>query len=1246
MFNNMIRKKALLRCLIFGIISAILLTTVCVAIGRNSESDTSAASGTTNIYWDDEGWAYYPSQLSEDDYTHLFYVEIGGNWEYAYCVQPTNLDMPSVGPRSYSDVSMDSTVMQKMKLLLFITKYSNSISVARQARNAVFEVGNDFNDQSALYGWTHILAGYLNGDVEAGNVGWGWFDRASSKLGEYINGSDVWTLAQKTTLYRTTDHGGSQELMWLGAYDFPLGAINVQKCDEATQSCTTTTGGASLQGIHFKVYNNSGSRIYRSSNDTFYDNGAMIAEGDTDANGRINFASLPADGVNYRVVETATNSSYELTAAEQTVTLSSNGQTENLSFYNVPYMYGEINVQKCDQVSHSCTNTTGGASLQGIKFEVRNDSGRTIINRKTNTSYANGAVVASGTTDANGHVGFSDLPADNVKYKIVETETNNSYMLTAGEQTVTLSSNGQTENLSFYNIPYMYGEINVQKCDQVAQSCTTTIGDASLQGIKFELRNDSGHRIYNAKTNTYYDNGAIIATGTTDANGHIKFSNLPANDAKYKITETETNNSYMLTAGPQTVTLSTHGQSETLSFYDIPYMYGEINVQKCDIETNSCSVPQGNASFQGIEFKVYNNSGRRIYNAKANVYYDNGAVVATGTTDANGHIKFENLPANEANYRVVETATNASYELTAGEQTVSLTMHGQSETRSFKDRVRKGKVTVNKIDAETRQCNVRARAHSFAGTTFQIINKSNNPVYYNGGTVLKDGVVDTKVFGENQCSFTVENLPYGKYWIKETVAAPGYVKNNDPIEIVIPTNNSYNLSTTVENQQIRGDLRFIKMDTNNNRPMSNTLFSISAVDEDFNILETHFVVSNSEGVVDTSSAFALHSFHTNGYDAMVDDIDTAYTTVPFLGYGSWFGFDTQGHSLPVNDSLGALPQGKYLIQEMRCDANIFCYNLKDEKIVITISQAGKTVNLGTWDNDCAIFELETEAVDGDDGDHYVEADKDVKIVDHVHYCARTNKEFTIKGVLMNRETGEPLLINGEKVESSVKVTPKEECEDVDMEFVFDGSGYGGEQIVVFESLYYGETELTSHEDLDDDYQTVEMVHIQTFAANNETMDKTLPLDQDVTIRDIVDYCLKPGVEYRITGVLMDKETAAPYLVDGKPVEGEVIITPEERCGQVDMFFQINTTDLGGKEFVVFESLYIEDELIVEHKDFNNEDETVRVEVPAPNTGALTNSKESGSSASGIFVAVFGVVAVSFGGYMGARYFARRKVMKF
>ena len=82
-------------------------------------------------------------------------------------------------------------------------------------------------------------------------------------------------------------------------------------------------------------------------------------------------------------------------------------------------------------------------------------------------------------------------------------------------------------------------------------------------------------------------------------------------------------------------------------------------------------------------------------------------------------------------------------------------------------------------------------------------------------------------------------------------------------------------------------------------------------------------------------------------------------------------------------------------------------------------------------------------------------------------------EYTIRGTLMNKATGEVFTVNGETITAEVKFTPKDRNGEVKVKFVFDASGITkSTSLVVFESLYRDDVEITTHKDIEDKDQTV------------------------------------------------------------------------------------------------------------------------------------------------------------------------------
>ena len=126
--------------------------------------------------------------------------------------------------------------------------------------------------------------------------------------------------------------------------------------------------------------------------------------------------------------------------------------------------------------------------------------------------------------------------------------------------------------------------------------------------------------------------------------------------------------------------------------------------------------------------------------------------------------------------------------------------------------------------------------------------------------------------------------------------------------------------------------------------------------------------------------------------------------------------------------------------------------------------------------------------------------------------------------------------------------------------------------------------MASHEDINDAAQTVSVIDLTTFATddNSEDGSKVIVSSGIVRVKDTVNYCLKAGEEYTITGVLMNKESGEELLVNGEPVTQVVTFTPEECCGELDMFYEFDATGLGDMTIVIFEKLYQGENLLIDH----------------------------------------------------------------
>ena len=114
--------------------------------------------------------------------------------------------------------------------------------------------------------------------------------------------------------------------------------------------------------------------------------------------------------------------------------------------------------------------------------------------------------------------------------------------------------------------------------------------------------------------------------------------------------------------------------------------------------------------------------------------------------------------------------------------------------------------------------------------------------------------------------------------------------------------------------------------------------------------------------------------------------------------------------------------------------------------------------------------------------------------------------------------------------------------------------------------------------------------------------------QDIMLVDTVRYTgLQVGKEYKLSGVLMNKATAKPFLdFDGNEVTAEATFTPTDADGTVDVTFMFSSLHLKqDTEVVVFETLYREDIELATHAQIDDEGQTVKIRVPEIGTTATS-----------------------------------------
>ena len=304
-------------------------------------------------------------------------------------------------------------------------------------------------------------------------------------------------------------------------------------------------------------------------------------------------------------------------------------------------------------------------------------------------------------------------------------------------------------------------------------------------------------------------------------------------------------------------------------------------------------------------------------------------------------------------------------------------------------------------------------------------------------------------------------------------------------------------------------------------------------------------------------------------------------------------------TLPIYADKDGATKYQYKVEELDTEKT-YGYQLPDPQIV-ELSE-GEIASVSFHN---VPIEIGTKATV--EGEKEVDPLDKVTLTDTVSYTGLVpGKEYKVTGVLMDKETGEKLLVNGKEITAKTTFIAETKNGSVDVTFIFDATGLHGKEIVVFEDLYRENVLLATHADINDEGQTVKIKNPEIGTKATADGKKEITADK-ITITDVVSYKdLTPGKEYKLTGVLMNKATNDKLLIDGKEITAEATFTPKATTGEVEMTFTFDARELTAEtEVVVFEKLYRDGIEIAVHADIEDEGQTVKI---LPLHGSIMTTK--------------------------------------
>ena len=566
----------------------------------------------------------------------------------------------------------------------------------------------------------------------------------------------------------------------------PKGELVIEKTDAAT--------GKLLPGAEFIIRKSDGTEVGADGNihnNLTIESGTLSSDSHfvTGGDGRIIIKGLTPG--NYTITEVKAPDGYLIGKnASRTIQITA-GDTQTITF---------ANPSTCSLLIKKVCSINTDKMLEGAVFDVR---------------YADGSVVGDSngvfTTGADGTILITGLEA-NKAIVVTETKAPDGFAIDTTPQTITTQA-GKVVQLTFANAPY--GKIIIEKRDSktnellpgaefrvtTAAGCEVgqngVIGDTNLtsNGI-FTTGADGKITITNVRPGSYViteikapdgyliddptrtitvtsgdtqtivfkdtkpggliiekrdsvtkeplagatfkvttsdgrfvaqDGGATSTNGlyTTDANGQIHIVDLDPDT--YVVTEVTAPDGYLMDAPSQTVKIEKN-DTQTLTFYDTPL--GGLTIVKVDSE-----------------------SGKRLEGAKIEVAKLNGEIVGTYVTDKLGVIQLPDL--DDGWYQLTEIKAPKGYLLDSTPQKVEV-KKGETKTFEFENTA-SASMLIHKIDSVTKK--------GIQGVKFVVYDSSMTPI----------GEYESDDQGYVHLNKTLED---GKYYVREIVAAEGYILDN------------------------------------------------------------------------------------------------------------------------------------------------------------------------------------------------------------------------------------------------------------------------------------------------------------------------------------------------------------------------------------------------------------------------------------------------------------------------------------
>ena len=777
--------------------------------------------------------------------------------------------------------------------------------------------------------------------------------------------------------------------------------------------------------------------------------------------------------------------------------------------------------------------------------------------------------------DENGFAETKDLPYG--EYTVKQTKGWDGKELLA-PFTVFVSEDGQVYRFLINNAPY-------EALIEIVKKDAETGKIIPAAGIGFKVRNtDTGEYIVQ---HINYPTPVDIDTYYTDVTGKLMMpEKLPYGN--YEIIEQCTAYGYVLDSAPIAFKVDGSKTVVTVEKHNMPQK-GIVNISKSGEVFFSAVESDGVYSFvfadKGLAGAVYEiTAAEDIITPDGTLRYAKGAVVDTVTTDENGNASSK--PLYLGKYTVRETKAPYGMVLNDEAKSVELTYAGETvevtETAAeFYNERQKAEVSLSKILGKDETFGIGNNGEILS-VQFGLY-AAEDLTAADGSVIPKDGLLEVANCNENGNITFKTDIPVGaKLYVKEIATDSHYILSDEKYPVTFDyagqdtalVEIKANGGEAIKNDILYGSVKGLKIDRETEKPVIGAKFGLFRSDK------TEFTAENALLTAES------------GEDGV-------------------FTFEN-------------IPYGDWLIKELQ-PADGYLEN--NEIYPVRIGENGQTIGI-TVIND-RIPKIKTTATV--DGEKEICATEVFTLTDTVSYSHLIpGKEYVLKGTLMDKNTGKAFTENDKAVTAETVFTPEIPNGTVAVSFTFDSRLIKeSTSLVVFETLYKDGKELAVHADIEDEDQTVKVTVPEIGTKATVNGEKSAAAKGDITIEDTISYKnLTVGKEYTVKGILMDKATGKPFLVNGKEVTSEITFTAEKKDGEITVRFNFDGSKVTKQtDIVVFETLYRDGVEIAAHADIEDGGQTVTLTPPAPPVPQMGDNSSLGFWIGLGAVALGGIIAV-------------------